>query len=153
MSFIITTYFNKSPANKVDKELEAIAYGTGVLRDSCSIIDPVVLFETELIPELMTKSNYCVIEEFGRSYFITNIISVTNKLWEFHLHVDVLMTYRDQLRRQDAVISRTVEYSKRNMLLDDGWFSCYQDPIFETNYFSVTNPFEAQEYVLVAAGS
>ena len=151
MSFVATTYYNASPANKVDKDLTAIAYGTGVMRDSCSIIDPVILFETELIPELMTKSNYCIIEEFGRCYYITNIISVTNKLWEFHLHVDVLMTYRDQLRQQSGIVSRQV--NQRNMYVDDGWFMAQQNPHKYLRTFSNASPFENQEFVLAIAGS
>ena len=151
MSFVITTYYNASPANKVDKELVEIAHGTGVMRDSVSVIDPVVLFETELIPETLTKSNYCIIEEFGRCYYITNIISVTNNLWEFHLHVDVLMSYRDQLRLQSGIVSRQ-EY-KRNMYVDDGWFMAQQNPHKYTRVFSNPTPFEHQEFVLAIAGS
>lgn len=151
MSFVVTTYYNESPANKVDKSITAIAYGTGVLRDGCSIIDPIILFETELTAELMTKCNYCIIEEFGRCYYITNIISVTNDLWEMHLHVDVLMTYKDQLRLQSGIVSRQAQ--KANMFVDDGWFMAQQNPHKYLRTFSNATPFENQEFVLAIAGN
>lgn len=151
MSFRISTYYNESPANKVDKNITEIAYGTGVLRDGCSIIDPIILFETELTADTMTKINYCYIEEFGRYYYITNIFSVTNDLWELHLHVDVLMTYREQLRKQSAIVSR--QTNKRNMYVDDGWFIAQQNPHKYLRTFSNATPFENQEFVLAIAGS
>ena len=151
MSFVIKTYYNSSPANVVDKELEQIAYGTGVLRDSCSIIDPVVVFETTIVPEMMTKINYASIEEFGRYYYITNIQTLTNNLFEYQMHVDVLMTYRDQLRRQSGIIAR--QSNVRNMYLDDGWFMAQQNPYKYQRLFSNPTPFENQEFVLAIAGN
>ena len=156
MSFQISLQKNTSPPNKVDKEPTDVAYATGVLKDGASILDPVILIDSSLSSDIISNINYAYIAEFGRYYYITNIMSVTNQLWEIHMHVDVLMTYKTQIRNQSAIICR--QEKKYNMLLDDGWFSCFQDPIVKRIRFTdsggnPTQPFEAQEYVLVVAGS
>lgn len=67
------------------------------------------------------------------------------------MHVDVLTTYADGIKTQTAIVSRQKE--KRNMMLDDGWFMAYQNPIIQQKYFSNATPFETQEFVLIVAGS
>lgn len=151
MSFYIDIYVNASPTNKVDKELTQTSHNLGTLRDGSSIIDPVILMEVEQAGWPYTNANYMWIQEFNRYYFITNIISVRNRLWEIHGHVDVLMSYKDSIRQQTAIVSR--QESQYNLMLDDGSFMCYQNPIIQTKTFSNETPFETQEFVLVVAGS
>lgn len=151
MSFQIKLQQNTSPANRVDKGLNDVITVDGVLRDGTSIIDPVVVVETELSPQMVSLVNYATIEEFGRHYFVTNVLTTVNGLWEIHMHVDVLMSYRNVLRQQTAVLARSE--SAYNMMLDDGWFMAYQNPRIQTKYLDVANPFGSQEYVLVVAGS
>lgn len=151
MSFYIDIYVNSSPTNVVDKELSQTSHNNGVLKEGTSIIDPVILIEVEQAGWPYTHANYMYIEEFRRYYYITNIISVHNRLWEIHGHVDVLMSYKDQIRAQTAIVAR--QESKYNLYLDDGIFMTYQNPKIQTKLFSVPGPFETQEFVLVVAGS
>lgn len=155
MSFAIQILTNSSPANKVDKEIDIDTpiTATGTLRSGCSIIDPVIIVERGegLDLEFIAHRNYLWIEEFKRYYYITNIISPYQGLWELHCHVDVLMSWKEQIRAQTAVVSR--QESKYNLLLDDGIFMTYQNPIIQTKLFSVEAPFETQEFVLIVAGS
>lgn len=151
MSFYIDIFVNSSPTNKVVKDLSQTSHNLGTLRDGSSIIDPVILMEVEQAGWPYTGANYMHIPEFQRYYYITNIISVRNRLWEIHGHVDVLMTYADQIKAQTAIVSR--QERQYNLMLDDGSFMCYQNPKFQTKTFSVEGPFETQEFVLVVAGS
>lgn len=151
MSFRITLQRNNSPSNKVDKQIIDVAYADGTLKESTSIIDPVIIISTNLSSNMIADINYIYCEEFHRYYYVTNIISIANDLWELHCHVDVLMTYKDEIRDQTAIVAR--QENKYNMYLDDGWFMSYQDPIIQTKYLSVDDPFENQEFVLVVAGS
>ena len=153
MSFAIQFYKNSSPVNKVDKSIELVTTATGTLRDSSSILQPVILIETtyDAGQALITGSNYTYIEEFGRYYYITDVVAEINGLYEVKMDVDVLMTYSAQIKQQEAVIAR--QAFKRNMYLDDGWFMAYQNPDFKQLYFSNATPFESQEYVLIIAGS
>lgn len=151
MSFVIRHGVNRSSTNTVNKE---IGWHTpdieGVLRDGCSLIDPVILVQASSPGFHANNSNYIYVQEFQRYYYITNIVSVNNTLWELHCHVDVLMSYADQIAEQVAVVSR--QERKYNLMLDDGWFMSYQNPIVITKRFSVSAPFETQEFVLVVAG-
>lgn len=151
MSFDIVLYKNSSPTNKVSKDLSVIDTVTGVLRDGTSIIDPTILIEQSTQANVISSANYVYISELGRYYYITQPASYVNGLWMITLHVDVLMTYASQIKAQHAVVAR--QEFVYNMYLDDGWFMAYQNPIVQTYYLSETAPFEAEEYVLVLAGS
>jgi len=65
---------------------------TIVLKDDCSIINPVIRAET--IP---ANANYMYISEWGRYYFVTNVVYITNKIKEFSLEVDVLASYKSAI--------------------------------------------------------
>lgn len=151
MSFSITFMSNTSPVNRVDKNVSTVVTVTGVLRNGASILDPEIEIESGLTEDIVANINYAYIEIFGRYYFVTDIRTEINGLWVFSMHVDVLMTYKDEIRAQNAVVAR--QEFRYNMYLDDGWFMSYQNPIIQTKYFSVAAPFETQEFVLIVAGS
>lgn len=150
MSFTINLYTNKSPANKVDKDLTFIAGATGVLKHDTSVVDPVLTVEASWDAGMIGHVNYAYIEEFGRYYFIENIVSVLGGLWEVYMHVDVLSSYKEQIRAQHAILRRSEKFPV--MKFDDGWFSCYQNPIIQVINFSEEHPFDGEEYVLVVGG-
>lgn len=152
MSFNIHFTQTSSAVNVVDKQFSLGGVDIeGTLRNGSSLIDPVLLIEANAPGFHANGYNYCYVEEFGRYYFITNIVSVNFTLWEIHCHVDVLMSYKDQIKEQTAIVAR--QEAKYNLMLDDGIFMAYQNPKIQTKYFSVEGPFEHQEFVLVVAGS
>lgn len=76
----------------------------GTLKEECSIVDPVFLVSGSAD---LLKYNYATITAFSRHYFITDIISVRNGLWEVHMHVDVLYSYADVLLETTALFQRS----------------------------------------------
>lgn len=144
-------YRNNSPANFVNKNLNQIHILNGTLRKGSSIIDPIILFEANAPGFQSNHVNYLYIEQFERYYYVTNIISAHYTLWEVHCHVDVLMSFAEGIKSQTAVVAR--QEANYNMMLDDGFFMCYQNPKLQTKLFSNPSPFETQEFVLVVAGS
>lgn len=151
MSFSISMMQNSSPLIKVDKTVATIATVTGNLREGTSVTDPIIEIAYTLPNNIISSVNYAHIPDWHRYYYVSNIELDITGLWLITMHVDVLMSYKDSIRQQNAIIAR--QERKRNMYLDDGWFMAYQNPIIEDHYFSVSNPFEAEEYVLVLAGS
>lgn len=147
MSFSIILQRNNSEKNKVDKTLTTIATMTGTLKNETSIIDPVIIFETSLSD--LKNCNYCTISEFGRSYFVNNIRSVRNGLVELTCHVDVLSTYKSQIREQFAIVKRQQE--NWNLYLNDGSFKVYQNPMVLTKQFPAG--FTTPSFVMAVAGS
>lgn len=151
-----------SPTNVVNKEFHISSSPEGVLRKGTSIIDPVITVQCDNSETWRKNCNYAYIPEFGRYYYVTDIISINGtlpsenwpspaQLWDFHMHVDVLKTYAEQIKEQNAIIAR--QENVYNLMLDDGSFMTYQNPKLQTKVFSVEGPFETQEFVLIVAGS
>lgn len=86
----------------------------GTLRNECSVINPVI----EVQSTGLISSNYAYIVEFNRYYFIDEITSIRNNLWRLSLSVDVLMTYKNGIFEQRAIISRQ-ENSFNSFLKDE----------------------------------
>lgn len=150
MSFPIELMWSKSSPNVVSKDISLIALATGTLRESTSIINPVITIDSELAYDMIQQINYAHIEAFHRYYFITNIVSVGYRLWQIDMHVDVLMTYNADIRKQSGIVERQ-QYAW-NIYLDDGSFPAYQKVEVQKKLFSNTAPFENQSFVLIVAG-
>lgn len=151
MSFVVKLQENLSPSNVVSKNITDIATATGTLREGTSILSPSILIDSQLEADILGRVNYAYIELWHRYYYVTDISLDVTGLWLVHMYVDVLMSYSTEIRQQSCIVAR--QERKYNMYLDDGWFMAFQNPIVQTPYFSVTDPFEAQSYILVVAGS
>ena len=124
----IKLYSNTSDKIVVDKSITQVGNDiTGTLRENCSIIDPVIKMETNPI-----GSNYAYISEFGRYYYINNIVCV-GKLFEVHMHVDVLKSFAAGIRNNNAVVSR--QEHDYNLYLQDGVFKEQANPHYEIKKF------------------
>lgn len=165
MSVTIIAYSMTSAANVVNKKISEIVTMEGVFKRPTSIIDPVITVVCDNADVWRKGFNYLYIQEFKRYYYVTNIIAVQGnydatppeaggnpvQLWEIHTHVDVLMSFQDEIKAQSAIVAR--QEATYNLMLDDGVFMCYQNPKIQTKLFSNPAPFETQEFVLVVAGS
>lgn len=138
---------NNSENNKIGKSLTDLFTLSGVFKQEVSITDPVLLIESDL----PINANYMTIAGFNRSYFIRSIRSVRTGLWEISAHVDVLESYKTQIKAQKAIIKKTGDSSKWNLYLNDGTFRVYQNPQIVTREFP--GGFTGNlEYVLAVAG-
>lgn len=146
MAFEIVLQRNNSETYKVDKDLSAILTVTGTLKDSTSIITPIILIECNL--SSVVSCNYMTIASFGRKYFVENIRSMRNGLVEFTCRVDVLSTYAAGIRGCKAIVRK--QQNDWNLYLNDGSFRVYQNPIVATKAFP--SGFTTQEFVLAVAG-
>lgn len=146
MAFTIVLQRNDSESNRLTKTLTDILSLSGTLKTETSIIDPVILVEADL--STLTGCNYCTIQAFGRSYFVTNIRSIRNGLVEISCHVDVLSTYATQIRANRAIVQR--QENEWNLYLNDGVFKTYQNPQTVTKVFPAG--FGTKHYFLTVAG-
>lgn len=62
----------------------------GLIKEECSVLSPVVEVQYNAGPFL---ANYARIDEFGRDYFVKNIVCVRQNYWRVYLEVDVLSSY------------------------------------------------------------
>lgn len=147
MAFGILFQLNRSEKNKVDKTLETKLNLTGELKEDSSIIDPVITVNASL--GTLSTCNYMTIDTFGRSYFINNIESINNEMVRITAHVDVLSTYKSQIRNNFGIIKR--QQNKWNLYLNDGSLKVYQNPDVVIKNFP--SGFNTMEFVMAVAGA
>lgn len=147
MSFTIKLKQSVSAPEVMDKTTYDVASLSGTLKDPTSLVDPVILIETDHTKIMMT--NYLYIQQFGRYYFVNNIKSIRTGLYELTCHVDVLMSWKSMIRRNKAIIHRSENNYELN--LDDGSIKVNNNPIISTKSFP--NGFTTSiEFVLAVAG-
>lgn len=143
----IILYQNISEYNAVNKTINNLTTLTGTLREESSIIDPIITISD--IDSYVGSMNYAYIPEFNRYYFITNIETIRNKLWRVSFHVDVLYTYREQIKSNSAIIERNE--TQYDLKLNDGLFKTQQNP--RIAQFPFPSGFNTWNFVLAIAGN
>lgn len=85
---------------------------TVTLKDDCSILNPV--FDCAGVPD---NVNYIYVSDFGRYYFVSDVVHITADRIQIHCSIDVLATYKSQIGGYNA----NVEYaaSSTNVLVPD----------------------------------
>lgn len=83
-----------------------------VLKDETSIINPEILISTASL----TSYNYAYISDFGRYYFIRDIVSVRNNLWRLSLECDVLATYKSQIGDSTEYVLRAASEGNEDIV-------------------------------------
>ena len=95
------------------------------LRDQSSILNPVILVKTTNPAAL----NYAYIQAYGRYYWVTNFVSDHN-MWEIHLQVDPLASWRTGIRSSSQYVDRADQNVTDNGIID-GKYACTVDTTME----------------------
>lgn len=133
--------------NRLDKTFTAALQLTGTLKDNTSILDPVILIESS---GNLSGYNYAEITDFNRFYYIKDMVIVGAKLWELHMHVDVLKTYCSGIIAAPSIIAKSA--NRFNMYLNDPNYKCYQDNHVIVRNFPSGFPIEDSRFVLTVLG-
>jgi hypothetical protein len=128
----LNIYLTKSEATALDKTLEEKIELTGTLRDASNVLNPSI--EIQASATTIANRNYFEIPEFGRKYFITEITSTGYGRVIISGHVDVLSTYKNDIRKLKAVIAR--QENRYNLYIDDNLFKVDSRTIIQTKDFS-----------------
>ena len=136
------------PENRIDKSATFTYELTGNFRENVSVLDPVVVVEST---SNLSGCNYAYITEFGRYYYIRDIIILGAKLYELHLHVDVLKTYETQIIAAPSIISKSA--NTFNLYLNDTNYKCYQNNHVLINTFPDGIPINKSKFVLTIFGA
>lgn len=145
MTVVLQT--NNSENNKVHKTLTNIVSKTGSLRESTSIVNPKILVQGDLTS--LKNCNYMTISDFGRSYFVTDIVAVGKGVVELTGHCDVLSSFSSQILSNRAVVLR--QENSFNRYLNDSKFMTYQNNNIKTAVLSGEG-FTQAGFILVTAG-
>ena len=145
---IIELYKTSSEKNKIGKSLANKISLEGNLREQSNVISPVITIQVNN----PTQYNYAKIPEFNRYYYITEMSSVRTGIWQISLSVDVLETYKEQIKGLKAVVDKQQGTNYSTELYDDGSFRYREDTFIETAKFQ--NGFsETGQYILLTAGA
>lgn len=119
-----------------------------ILKDNTSVENPVILVRSNAN---ISGYNYMYIPDFHRYYYIEEIVSVQNGLWELHGHVDVLQTYGNAIKQLPATCRR--QENLYNVYLDDPEFKTYNNADISTKFFTGGSGMSKNmNYILVVAG-
>lgn len=142
----IILYVNNSGKNKIGKTLTNDFSLSGNLRDVTNIINPVILIEISEIGNY----NYCYINNFNRYYFITDITVIRTGLFAISLMVDVLESFKSDIKNLSVILLNTQNVGSSNYL---------PSPVFRNNVKSKTDILnfpnglnDSGEFILITAG-
>ena len=143
----IKLYYNTSDNKTIRKKLinECSLYGN--LRESCSIINPVLTIQQYYV----IRYNYAYIKEFHRYYFINKVTSINRNLWRVELEVDPLMSFKGDILALQVVVDKQSSDSIGDEYIDDG--SLVADNYTFKSVYNFNKGFnEHGEYILITAG-
>ena len=144
----IKLYKNLSENNVIGKTLTSIKSVEANLKNDVSIINPtLVLYYTSDILD----SNYCFIPKFNRYYFIDEIIPITGDRCVVKCRVDVLESFKDDIKSLTVILDKSQSIYKSNKYLDDGSF------VVENKDFNTIHNFpngfnDEGTFILICAG-
>lgn len=118
---------NLSTSNTIEKVLSPSKQFDVILKENTSLLFPVVTVSGNLYD--FHEYNYAYIPSFGRYYFMSEPKSVGFNLVELSFSVDVLMSWKDQIKNCKAFITR--QENKYNTFYFDDKFPefCYSNTV------------------------
>ena len=147
MAFTISLFKTASENNRVVKVLTDEKQLSGELRNQTSVLNPTIRIESA---DNISTYNYAYISEFGRYYYITDIVSVRTNCWVVSLRCDVLMSYKDEIQSMNVILNNTQETGLSNYLASPNWVSSVKTKTDIKVFPSGLS--EQGEFILITAG-
>lgn len=145
----IVLYICNSEPNKIHKSLSGGETLDGVLRNNTSIVNPVIAVEFD---GDIVDYNYVYIEAFSRYYYVSNITSIRNNIWELSLKVDVLMSFKNELSHCSAILEKSSEINSKS----SPYIKTVSNVVLskrKTDIISFSSGFNSDgEFILITAG-
>ena len=102
----VILYNNKSVNNVVNKQIVRIKNMSNVIiKENSSIINPVFIIKN-VTNQKIIKTNSLFSDDFNRYYYINNIVAINGGMFELHCSVDVLYTYKNEIKKLTTLIDR-----------------------------------------------
>lgn len=147
MAFTISLFKTASENNRVVKTLTDEKQLSGELRNQTSVLNPSIRIESA---DNISTYNYAYISEFGRYYYITDIVSVRTNCWVVSLRCDVLMSYKDEIQGLNVILDNTQETGLSNYLSSPNWVNLVKTKTDIKVFPSGLS--EQGEFILITAG-
>ena len=144
----IKLYKNLSENNVIGKTLTQIKSVEANLKNDVSVINPTLVLNYTVN---ILDSNYCFIPKFNRYYFIDEIVPITGDRCIVKCRVDVLESFKEDIKSLTVILDKTQSIYKSNKYLDDGSF-VVENKDFNTIY-NFPNGFNDEgTFILICAG-
>lgn len=138
---------NKSDDNYLDKNLEPGITVQGVIKDDCSIENPILKITGS---NSILLYNYVVIPAYGRSYFIKDVVVRENGYYDLYCEVDVLETYKNVILNNPCIIESSEQTGIDNYIRHDCFVSTVKHKTDIIKFPSGLN--DSGEFILITAG-
>lgn len=144
----LSFYNNSGDIRQLNKDLTPIKTNVSAqITYQVSIQDPsfILVYDAALI-----NANYVYVEEWDRYYYINNKNILDGNTMELQCHIDVLMSYRNEILNSDCIAARSASdnnpYIIDDLVGDEGTFTT-------TYQRSSVTPFNSTgSYLLTVAG-
>jgi hypothetical protein len=143
-----TFYQNLSDDRKLDKKLRMLR-GNPIhidFKQPTSVINPII---TVVNFDGVFSCNYVYINDFNRYYYIRTM-TVGEQSISMQLEVDVLGTYKNQIRDQKVIVKRQQSKKLANFYLDDDKYKALEYSRIQCKAFS--GGFTTNAFILTVAG-
>ena len=147
----VILYNNKSDKRQLVKNITEIKTISATAKGEINIISPTLILEY-----FSTDFNYCYISDFKRYYFVNSITLLTGQRVQINLTVDVLMTYKEEIKNLTVNVLRYENIVPT--FLTDSRIPIFSDTVqkvieFPENIFNLENPEEnSKNFLLTVAG-
>ena len=147
----VTLYKNTSDKRNLNKVITEIKSVSATAKGEINIISPTLILEY-----FSTDFNYCYISDFDRYYFVKSITLLTGHRVQIDLFVDVLMTYKEEIKNLTVNVLRYENIDPT--FLSDSRIPLFSDTVqkvieFPENIFNLENPSEnSKNFLLTVAG-
>ena len=146
----LTLYYNSSERKVIGKSLRNLGNVTGILKGDASITSPVFILASN--NNYLSGVNYLYWQEIGRYYYIDDIELITGGRMVFYCSVDVLESFKTQIKAQTAIIDKQESKNETNLYINDGSFIDTEQTFNEIKNFQ-TGFNEVGQFILINAGA
>lgn len=134
---------------------------SGMTKQGATLTGVHFIDDTELVNPVLKLSefdenivNYVYIPSLHRYYFVTDV-TYSKGYYFVKLHVDVLMSFKDSIMRQEVILKRSSQSGTYNLFQSDDKFQLYDYTNVRYKFFNGGSSFGTgnHEFVLCVMGS
>ena len=128
-------YYNKSDKGYMNKTLQSITYEGGSdhidveFKEDTSITDPTFILRTQ---SKVLEGNYIYVPNLNRYYYINDYVVSHQRIY-INCHVDVLMSFKNEIKQQNVIVSR--QENSYNLYQVDPKMVIYNTPVYRVLKF------------------
>lgn len=139
-------YYNVSENNKLEKRIDELETVEFVFKSNDSVTNPTIRLKNT---DNVQIANYMWIDDYKRYYFITDKKPLTGGMWELTGHVDVLMTWRVNIRQLYGIVKESANLGN-DYINGEQWVTSVKDSTYIKTF--PNQLLDDGEYVLITAG-